>query len=195
MHFRRLACFLLGAWLAGSLFMALVAIENFRSVDRLLDRPAPAAARQFEALGHDAARTLLRYQVSEQNRWYFQAWGAGQLFLGLGLLLVLVFGSTETLFSLVLAGLMLVVAGVQHFALTPEIVALGRVIDFVPLTAVSADRGRFWTMHSLYSGAEVLKWLIGFVLAGKLVIGTRKLSRGFRQVDTVNKSDHRHVDG
>ena len=48
--------------------MAMVATQNFRSVDRLLAKPAAPAAQDISKLGHAAARDLLRYQVSEQNR-------------------------------------------------------------------------------------------------------------------------------
>src|SRR5689334_13835082 len=39
MHFRRFAALLLGAWLAGCVFMDMVATQNFRSVDRMLAAP------------------------------------------------------------------------------------------------------------------------------------------------------------
>src|SRR6266581_5531560 len=78
-------CWLLGAWIAGSLFMILVATQNFRSVELLLASPAGAAA-QIDRMGHDEARAFLRYQVSEQNRWYFETWEKIQLALGLALL-------------------------------------------------------------------------------------------------------------
>ena len=92
-------CWLLGGWIAGSLFMILVATQNFRSVDRLLASPAGAAA-SIERMGREEARTFLRYQVSEQNRWYFETWGLMETALGAALLLVLLFGSTEKNFSL-----------------------------------------------------------------------------------------------
>src|SRR5579864_4498043 len=132
MHYRRFACLLLGTWLTGGLFMAMVATQNFRSVDRLLAKPAAPAAQSINKLGHESARTLLRYQVSEQNRWYFQTWEMAQLALGGLLLVLLLFGSTEGALTLLLPVLMLVIALVQAFALTPEIISLGRVIDFVP---------------------------------------------------------------
>ena len=82
MHFRRFACFLLGLWLGGGLFMDMVVTQNFRSVDRLLAKPAPLAAEQIAKLGPDAARVFLRHQVSEQNRWYFENWEVMQIVLG-----------------------------------------------------------------------------------------------------------------
>ena len=67
MKISNLTCWLLGGWIAGSLFMILVATQNFRSVDRLLAAPA-GTAPQIERMGRDEARVFLRYQVSEQNR-------------------------------------------------------------------------------------------------------------------------------
>ena len=81
MHARRFACFLLGLWLAGGLFMAYVATQNFRGVDRLLSGGNPAAASRLKPLGPQA-RMILRYQASEMNRWLFGAWETTQLVCG-----------------------------------------------------------------------------------------------------------------
>ena len=108
MHFRRLASLLVGAWLMGCLFMDLVAIQNFRSVDRLLSAPSAQAASPIRAMGgHDPARAFLRYQVAEQNRWYFENWERMQIALGLVLLLVLLFGSVPDRVALGLTLIML----------------------------------------------------------------------------------------
>jgi len=173
-HFRRFACFLLGAWLAGGLFMDMVVTQNFRSVDRLLAKPAPGAAQQFEKLGPGAARVLLRHQVSEQNRWYFETWGLTEALIGAALLLILIFGSTEKNFSLLLALLMLLIAIVQRFALTPQMVVLGRVIDWIPIDQPSPERSRFWMLHNAFVGLELVNWALGFFLAAKLIFRSRK---------------------
>jgi hypothetical protein len=170
MHFRRFAALLLGVWLGGSVFMDLVATQNFRSVDRLLAAPSPKAAEQIQELGgRDAARAFLRYHVSEQNRWYFETWERVQLGLGLALLLVLLFGTTPDKLMLVLALLMLAIIIVMHFFLTPTITALGRAIDFIPPGTPSLERSRFWTFHGAYSGSELLKLGIGIALAVRLL--------------------------
>src|ERR1700704_4722035 len=85
MNARSVAVWLLGGWIAGSLFMIMVATQNFRSVDRLLAAPGGAGA-QIEKMGRDEARAFLRFQVSEQNRWYFETWEKIQLALGVILL-------------------------------------------------------------------------------------------------------------
>jgi hypothetical protein len=194
MHFRRFACFLLGVWLAGSCFMAVVATQNFRSVDRLLDLPAPVAAQEIKVMGRSLARMFLRYQVSEQNRWYFETWESLQIGLGLIFFLLLLFGSTESKFSLTLALLMLLMVVCQRAFLTPTMTFFGRAIDFVPETTPSTERTRFWVLHTAYTGLELAKCGLGLILTGKLLLRTRRQSAHTGQdVHGVDKADHRHV--
>jgi len=170
MHFHRFAAFLLGAWLAGCLFMDMVATQNFRSVERLLAAPSPQLAERVQAMGgRDAARMLLRHQVAEQNRWYFETWEQMQIALGAALLFVLLFGVVRDRWLVFFTVLMLLIALIAHFFLTPEITRLGRTIDFVPPGASSPDRARFWMFHGAYSGSELIKLGAGIVLAVLLV--------------------------
>ena len=166
MHFHRFAAFLLGAWLAGCLFMDMVATQNFRSVDRLLAAPTPQLAERVQAMGgHDAARILLRHQVAEQNRWYFETWEEIQIVLGVALFLVLLFGAVADRWMLFFTLLMLAIVLIAHFFLTPGITRLGRTIDFAPPGTSSPDRTRFWILHGAYSGSELIKLGVGIVLA------------------------------
>jgi hypothetical protein len=185
-HFRRFACFLLGAWLAGGLFMDMVATQNFRSVDRLLAKPVPPAAQQLDKLGSDDARLLLRHQVSEQNRWYFETWGFAEIVLGVLILLILVFGSTENNFSLLLALLMLLVAIVQRSTLTPQIVVLGRIIDWIPIDQPSPERSRFWMLHKAFVSLELVNWAMGFLLTARLLARRRRygVAHGAQEFDS-----------
>ena len=162
MKIPNLTCWLLGAWIAGSLFMIMVATQNFRSVDRLLSAPAGAAS-QIEKLGHDEARAFLRYQVSEQNRWYFETWEKIQLALGLALLAVTL---RQGRMSVALAAGMLALLVAQRFWITPEIVRIGRLIDFAPQ---APERQTFWMFHNAYSAAELAKLALGFLLSGRLI--------------------------
>ena len=156
--------------------MDMVATQNFRSVDRLLAKPAPGAAQQLDKLGPDAARLLLRHQVSEQNRWYFGTWGLIETAIGAALLLALLFGSTEKNFSLLLALSMLLIAIVQRFALTPQMVVLGRIIDWIPIDQPSPERARFWMLHHAFVGLELGNWALGFFLTAKLLFRSRRRS-------------------
>lgn len=194
MHARRLACFLLGLWLGGGLFMAWVATQNFREVDRLLSGEDPAATLRLKPLGPQA-RFTMRYQASEMNRWLFRKWEVAQLIFGTAFLFLVLFGSRESKFVLAGVVLTLLLVLVQHLLITPELIGLGRLIDFVPPEARSPDRQKFWVMHTAYSGVEGAKWLLGLALTGKLVFamdrGRSRHSR--RELDSIDKSDYRRV--
>jgi len=163
--------------------MILVATQNFRSVDRLLATPASATSR-IEKLGRDQARALLRYQVSEQNRWYFQTWEKIQLALGIALLAA-TFRQSRILLSLAAAMFALLLA--ERFYLTPEIVRLGRLIDFAPQ---ALERSAFWMFHGAYSSIELAKLALGFFLSGRLIFGGNRIGD---KVDVVDEADHRHI--
>jgi hypothetical protein len=168
---QRLATFLIGAWIAGALFMVMVATQNFRAVDRLLASPAPAAAERIQTLGgRDAARMFLRYHSSELNRFYFATWERVQIDLGFLLLLLLSRGNMADRL-LCVAMLAIVLAG--RWWLTPEITLVGRAIDWIPQAASDPQRDYFWKLHSMYSAAEVTKQLIGLALAIRLIKRTK----------------------
>ena len=163
----RFAIFLLGAWIAASLFMVMVATQNFRAVDRLLAAPAAEAAQRIEALGgRDAARMFLRHQASELNRYYFAMWERAQIALGLALLLMLSRGSMTD--RLVCVGMLAIVLAGRWW-LTPEIIQVGRAIDWISQAASDPQRDYFWKLHGIYSTAEVTKQLLGLVLAIRLI--------------------------
>src|SRR5271154_5230083 len=92
MHHTRIAVFLLGAWLFGSLSIAYVATQNFDAVDQVMKNPPPAAAKMIQTLGDDNARHLLRHLAGEENRSYFETWELAQLFIGVALIVVLLLG-------------------------------------------------------------------------------------------------------
>jgi hypothetical protein len=189
MHFRRFAAFLLGAWLAGCLFMDMVATQNFRSVDRLLAAPSPQLAERVHGMGgHDAVRVLLRHQVAEQNRWYFETWEQIQMALGVALFLVLLFRAGRDRWMLFFTLLMLALVLIAHFFLTPEITRLGRAIDFVPPSTSSPDRARFWLLHGSYSASELIKLGAGIVL-GVLLVRRRRSAQAVSVSEAIVASD------
>jgi hypothetical protein len=175
--------------------MAWVATQNFHEVDRLLSREDPAATFRLKPLGNDA-RSILRYQASEMNRWLFQSWENVQVVFGTAFFFVMLFGSRENKFVLggVLIMLLLVVA--QRFLITPELIALGRTIDFVPPEAVSPDRQKFWVVHTAYSGVEVLKWVLALMLTGQMVFSRKRSGRSRdsrRELNSIDKPNYGRV--
>jgi hypothetical protein len=198
MHSRRFACLLLGIWLAGGAFLQWISRENYRAADRLLAQPNPVASLQFKALGGTgSARLLLRYQVAEQNRFYFEAWENLQMMLGSFFFFFLLFGTREDKFSLLMALLMLIAAAVQRFLLTPEITSSGRVLDLVPADVFIPGRRRLPIVQSAYDGVELTKLGLGILLAVWLIVGRgRRRSRGDvrQELDLIDKANYRHVD-
>ena len=170
MNIRCFASWLLGVWIAGSLFMIMVATQNFRSVDRLLAAPGGAGGR-IEQMGREGARTFLRYQVSEQNRWYFETWEKVQLALGAGLVAVVWTAAPGRRILGMVAFAMFALLLAERFYLTPEIVRLGRLIDFVPQAASTPERDIFWRFHGAYSGVELTKLALGCFLSARLIFG------------------------
>ena len=69
-------------------------------------------------------------------------------------------GLTASMYALLL---------LERFYLTPEIVRLGRLIDFIPHAAKSIERDVFWRFHGAYSGVELAKLALGLLLSGRLV--------------------------
>jgi hypothetical protein len=191
MHTRRVAALLIGAWLAGGIFMASLAIGGFHSVDRLLEAPSPDAMQYLKVLGGASARTMLRYLVSEQNRHYFYVWELVQLGMAVGLFAT-IFTMTEGK-KVLLAGvfLMTLLVLVEHFLLTPYLSVWGRAIDFVPPEAPSPERFRFWQFHTAYSWLEVVKGLIAVGLCLRLTIHrSRRQLRSRQKVESIDDADN-----
>src|SRR5581483_2560344 len=118
MHFRRFACLLLGIWLGGILMMTVVATQNFRTVDRILLDAPQGAAHELRAMGYETARMLLRWEAGEQNRRLFEFSETAQILMGMAVLFVLLFGSTEGKYALAISLLLLVIVLIQRLLLT-----------------------------------------------------------------------------
>ena len=55
--------------------------------------------------------------------------------------------------------------------LTPQIVSLGRSLDFVPRDPAPPGMQRFWMLHAAYTSLEMLKLVVGLLVAWWLVSG------------------------
>lgn len=152
---RRVASTLLGFWLAGSLFMAWVATHNFRGVEQVLAAPPPPVSGLLAQHGRETLRLLLRYQVAELNRFYFARWELAQIGLGLALTVVLLRLRPRLPWLAWSCILLTALTVAEHWLINPEVVRLGRIIDFV--TTPAPERERFWALHAVYSSVEVFR--------------------------------------
>jgi hypothetical protein len=183
MHRHRIAAFLAGCLILGSLFMIFVATQNFATVDRVLAAPPHEATQMFQTLGPENARLLLRYLAGEENRLFFTSWELAQIALGVLLTAVLLLAMKSRLLA-GLAGAMLIIALFQHFRVTPEMIALGRLVDFGGGSG-SAAYSQFWRLHGLYGGLEVVKLALLTIVAAILLFGRRKKTAEPVEVDPV----------
>ena len=164
----RLAVWSLGFWAMGTAAVALVASRSFAVVDRLLETlPNAAFAEAVLEIGSGPAREFLRYLSSEVNRTLFETWGWVQLPLG-GLVLWLVW-SVEPRRVRYGVAIMLGLAVVLAFALTPPIVDIGRSLDFVPRDPPPPLLRTFGLLHAGYSVLEFLKLGLGVLVSYWLI--------------------------
>ena len=193
MHFRRLACLLLGAWFGGSVLSALILSQEISSADRLAADLSPQAAVVFNSTGREMARELFRYQASDTMRRHLELWENLQLVLGIGVLLVLLFGTHESKIPILTAAAMLLLLSAQRFVVTPEIGAIGRLLDFIPSGAGSTDRAKLLVLRSAWTGLEIAKGLGVLILLARLLPRRSSSGDAGGKLDGVNKADHRHV--
>ena len=166
-----LSALVLGAWMAGTLFMWAVATQNFRLVDRLLASPTPQWSERAKPLVPGDARLLMRYQASEVNRLLFERWGRTQIALGAVFAWLVFTAPRPDRWLRLSAVLMLLIALALEFAVVPETVRLGRLLDFAPRDVPPAAAAPFWRLHAAYTALDGTRLLLGVFAAFRLVRG------------------------
>lgn len=197
MRYRRFVLFLMGAWIGASIFVAIAATQNFSTVDDVLKTPVDGAAKILKGLDPENARMLLRHVAGEENRAYFETWELVQIAIAVAVTVLLFLdSSTRKLCGFSLAMLLLV--AFMHLKLTPELVYIGRQIEFLAWMAEPGVRQEFASLHRMYGIMEVAKLLVGAVLTGFLLghRGTKRVRRRTiaDNMELVDHAHHRHVD-
>ena len=166
---RLLAVAILSAWLAMTVCMWFAATGSFGAVRRVLEGSNSQLTETTKTLTADQTRLVMRHAASEINRTYFRAYGWAQLVLGLGLLIVFVRQAPRDTVALIGVGTMLAVVAVLTLYVTPEIIALGRRIDFVPRDPAPPEMPRFRMLHGAFSALDGLKLLGGLGLLARWI--------------------------
>lgn len=168
MRLRLLLGITIGAWMAGTLFMWAVAMKNFAVVERILSNPPIGYEQSVAPIPVKHLRLAARYQASEVNRLFFDSWGLTQIPLALAMLSLAWLSKQGAGFRAVAVLALLIVLFLQ-LHVVPETIRLGELIDF-DRTAVEVEE-TFWRYHHLYTGFDMLKFLLllgsGFVLVRK----------------------------
>jgi hypothetical protein len=168
-HTRRVSSFLLGAWIAGCLFLSFVSVQNLRTPSLVMTSPPQPMAKIMQQVGWEPMAAMLRHAAAEQTRHYTTVWIEAQLPLGLLLLGCLALATQKRVLPLALCGMMLLIVLFQ-FRVAPELTYQGRATDFPPGSTEVGAMTRYWALQQVYFGAEIVKLLCGGVLASFLFV-------------------------
>jgi len=177
-----------------SFFMAFVVLQNLHSVAPLMNAPPAPVANMIKTLGPDQVTLLLHHQALEQNRNIVYAWEQVQIVLGLSMGGCLYFATQKRLLSLVLCGIMLSLVLFQFWAITPEMAYRGRETDFPPGSTSSAVMMRVYLLYQMLVMTEVLKLVVGGVLASYLFAFRTSRKRSRSELEAIDNPHHSHVD-
>jgi hypothetical protein len=151
-------------WLTGSIFITVVATQNFFTVDRLVENPPNEAFQSLVAgMESPSARELLRYLSSELNRLYFQYWNLVQLPVGIIVLRLVspIPGSKHAAWAI--AAMLFVVLFLMVF-ITPPMLTIGRALDFVPRDPIPPALRTFGLLHVTYSVFTLINFVLGVLV-------------------------------
>ena len=167
-----MATAILGVWIGITLFMWFAAGKSFSTVERVLQSQNPQFLKITKPLSPADTRELLRNVAAEINRTLFGVYGWAQLVLGAVLLALLLRQTPRDLFAIAITCTMLVFVLILTFVITPQILSVGRSLDFVPRDPAPPDLARFGMLHGAYTMLDGIKLLAGL---GLLV---RRIMRG-----------------
>jgi hypothetical protein len=194
MHARRLACFILGMWLAAGISVAWLEREDYQTIQDVLSQPDPPVAARLKALGAHEAYLLMGRVAAEQRQRTIEKWEDIEVVLGLGFFFFLLFGTREGKLSLAMALLLVGMVLLERFLLTPEVLSLVRIAGVTPSRASSGEDARRIILSSTHEGFEIAKWMIQVALGAVLVLRrTRRSSDAGDQIHVVDKADYGHV--
>jgi hypothetical protein len=154
----------MAVWLTGSVFITVVATQNFLTIDRLI---AGSSNGVFNTLvvtmESPTARELMRYLSSELNRLYFQYWNIVQLPVGV-VALRLVSGIPGSRYATWgIAAMVFVVLFLMAF-ITPPLLSIGREIDFLARDPLPPQMRTFGLLHTTYSALTIVNVILGVLV-------------------------------
>jgi hypothetical protein len=120
---------------------------------------------------------LLRYLSSELNRLYFQYWNVAQLLFGLFVLWMIVKlpHSTRAKWYVVA---MLAIGLVLTIVITPQLLYVGRELDFVPHDPQTPRLRTFGLLHAAYTLLDAIQMILGIMVTVWLMRGKETENAG-----------------
>ncbi len=166
-----------GAWLCGSILVGTAAGYNFAGFEDLFERnPRLAERAGFEPADIEAKKvSLLWVHSSELNRVLFESWNRTQLVLGVFAVALALASHARRIITGALFVAVALITYVQFF-LAPELVELGRQLDFVPRNPPPAELAPFQRLHGRYFALEALRFAL--VALAALLLALRPFPAG-----------------
>ncbi len=192
MHTRRLITFLLGVWFALVISVSAVSMASLQVANNTAKSPPGEPARALFVIGEPMTEQLFRYIASEINRSLFETSGLIELALILTIGIIL-FLQNYSRPATVLAGVLLLAVCASHFLLTPQVVSLGRILDFRPAEMMVAERARLARLNMFYGALVAFRLICGCAITAILL--HRKSRRRSGKVDSIDHAEDGHIDG
>ena len=183
MHLRRIAAFVLGAWLAGSLLVGVVCLNNSSGVDEAMGSTGAEARQVIAHAGGASAKMFLGYLTAIESNHLLSGWELMQAPIGL-LAILLLFLERPSRLLVVLPVVMLLLVSFEHMLITPEIAWLSKELAFVPDSTGIVARAHLDNMRRIYGFAETAKMLVGAGLA--VLLFTMRSGRRSRRSSRVD---------
>ncbi len=189
--------FVLGLWLAGMVMVTYVTSLSLRTVASVMAIPPHEASKWIEELGNDKVRTLLAHGSSEVNRGLFESWGNADLVICLFLLVAVVMNKHgKALISM--TAVLLLLGAASAYLLTPQMVAVGRQLDFRVVFPVPPEVVQVAALERMYYGLALGRTLIVGTMVTLLLYRSDRSPRVRRsrldEVDAVNYTNNRGID-
>ena len=170
MKIRALLLLVIGIWIGATIAIGAVVSYNLAGFEDLFARNPPLASQAgFDPADSRAKKeSLLWVFASELNRAVFAGWNLTQLAIGALAIALALIARARWPIQLTLVLALALVAYLQ-LVLEPELVRLGRALDFVPRDPPPPGIPDFQRFHGLYFAAETLRFGL-VLLAGALLV-------------------------
>ena len=143
--------------------------QGLLNVERTLSTPPQQVAKEFDDMGPDVTRQILRHQAMQLNRRIVETWEIIQLGMAGALLATSFLTTHRSKTTIISAILLMILSAFAAFYLTPAMNALGRSYDFLPPTAALREREAFQRLDVWHRVANVLSLLIAGLITARLL--------------------------
>lgn len=153
----------------GVVLVWFVSSQSLLNVERILTTPPQQVQKEFDDMGPEVARQILRYEANQLNRRVSETWEILQLGLAGALFASSILTASRSKTTIICSALLMALAALMAFYLTPGMNALARSYDFLPPTAALREREAFQRLDVWHRVCQVFGMIVALVLACRLL--------------------------